>query len=181
MLKGSKVIIRPLEEGDLDCFYRWYNDQEVNYFANGAWPYTTMLSREEITDRLFENGDSHRYTVLDEEHQPIGTIGFREHNVTARSVVLYIIIGEKSHWDKGYGTDSLQTFLYYLFMQWNLNRVMLDVWDGNQRAINCYEKVGFKVEGRLRKSRFVMGEYRDAIVMGLLKEEFITNKAENDC
>ncbi len=41
---------------------------------------------------------------------------------------------------------------------------------GGRRA---YEKVGFKVEGRLRQDRFHGGRFLDTIVMGLLRDELV--------
>ncbi|NMA69790.1 MAG: GNAT family N-acetyltransferase [Desulfitobacterium sp.] len=173
MLQGKKTYLRPLENDDIVLFKKWYNDQEVNYWANGAWPLTTMLGEEEIEERFFLTQDSSdRYIVLNEKKTPIGTIGFRELNLPARSATLFIIIGEKEYWGQGYGTDALRVLIDYLFLQWNLHRLTVDTWDGNHRAIRAYEKLGFKVEGCLRQARFVQGEYRDAIIMGILRNEY---------
>lgn len=48
----------------------------------------------------------------------------------------------------------------------------LDTWDGNIRAIRCYEKCGFQIEGRLRGAKFIDGQPRDVILMGILREEY---------
>ncbi|MGE4272823.1 MAG: GNAT family N-acetyltransferase [Desulfitobacterium sp.] len=173
MLQGKKIYLRPLATDDIPIYQKWYNDQEVNYWANGAWPLSTMFNEEDIEERFFTpQKDSGRYIILNEEHEPIGTTGFRDINHPARSAVLFIIIGEKDYWGRGYGTDALKVLLDYLFYQWNLNRLSLDLWDGNLRAQKAYEKLGFKTEGRLRQARFVLGEYHDAILMGLLREEY---------
>nr|WP_267901880.1 GNAT family protein [Brevibacillus parabrevis] len=62
--------------------------------------------------------------------------------------------------------------LRFLFLRLNLNRVQLDTWSGNTRAIRAYEKCGFVVEGRLRQNEYVNGQYYDTIMMGILREEF---------
>jgi len=43
----------------------------------------------------------------------------------------------------------------------------------NQRAVRCYEKSGFKLEGRMRQAHFYDGKYHDELIMGVLREEFI--------
>ena len=55
----------------------------------------------------------------------------------------------------------------------NLNRVELDTFDFNERAQNCYLKVGFKEVGRRRKARFIDGEYRNDIIMDVLRDEWL--------
>ena len=174
MLKGSKTYLRPLETSDIPLYHRWYNNQEVNYWANAAWPVSTMLNEEEIEERFFvSQHENRRYIILNENNEPIGTTGFRDLNLPARSAVLFIVIGEEEYWDRGYGTDALKVLISHLFLQWNFHRLSLDTWDGNLRAIKAYEKLGFQIEGRLRQARFVLGEYRDAILMALLREEYL--------
>jgi [ribosomal protein S5]-alanine N-acetyltransferase len=174
MLEGSKTILRSLEPDDIPIYHRWYNDQEVNLWSSAAWPINTMLSEEEVEERFFvTQRESKRFTILNKNQEPIGTTGFREVNIPARSGVLFIVIGEKEYWGQGYGTDALKLLLDYLFLQWNFHRVSLDTWDGNHRALRAYEKLGFQIEGRLREARFVMGKYHDAILLGLLRDEYL--------
>jgi RimJ/RimL family protein N-acetyltransferase len=173
MLQGKKISIRPLEEEDIEGIYNWYNDQEFNLWASGAWPLNTLKSKEELARKFIDQPDGgHRYAILNEDSAVIGSVGFREHNIPARSAVVYINIGRSEYWGKGYGTEALMIFVKYLFFQWNFHRLSLDTWDGNIRAIRAYEKVGFKIEGRLREACYVLGEYHDAVLMGLLKREF---------
>ncbi|SDH15790.1 GNAT family N-acetyltransferase [Desulfosporosinus hippei] len=174
MLHGLKTSVRPVEEDDIDEIYQWYNDQEVNLWSTGAWPLNTLLNKEQLSIKFLDgSSDGYRYSILDENNYLIGTIGFKELNIPSRSTTLFVVIGNKSFWGKGYGTDALIVFARYLFTQWNLHRISLDTWDGNLRAIKAYEKVGFKIEGRLREARYVLGSYHDAILMGLLKSEFL--------
>ncbi len=59
----------------------------------------------------------------------------------------------------------------------NLNRVWLYVYEHNERGIRTYEKVGFKREGLLRQETFREGRYWDAIVMAILREEWMAEKS----
>ncbi|MDR3584274.1 MAG: GNAT family protein [Desulfosporosinus sp.] len=174
MLKGQKTWIRPIEEDDIDLLYQWYNDQEVNLWSSGAWPLNTLLSKDQIAAKFLDGSpDTYRYAILDENNLLIGSTGFKELNIPSQSATLYVVIGNKAYWGHGYGTDALITFVRFLFTQWNFHRISLDTWDQNLRAIKAYEKVGFKIEGRQREARFVLGSYHDAILMGLLREEFL--------
>ena len=57
------------------------------------------------------------------------------------------------------------------FEMMNLNRIHLDVFPENERAIRCYEKVGFAIEGRTREAIFKHGGYHDLILMSVLVGE----------
>ena len=56
---------------------------------------------------------------------------------------------------------------------------MLTVKSFNERAIKCYEKVGFKEFGRRRESYFLNGKYYDDVHMDILSKEFIGNYIKN--
>ncbi|WP_407308826.1 GNAT family N-acetyltransferase [Desulfosporosinus sp. SB140] len=175
MLTGKRIKIRPLEEDDIDMLFQWSNDEEVNYWSSGAWPLNSLQTKEQLIEKFLDSPpDSYRYAILNENDSLIGTIGFREINVPSRSATLFIVIGNKPYWGQGYGTDATITFVRFLFTQWNFHRISLDTWDENLRAIRAYEKVGFKIEGRQREARFVLGNYHDAVLMGLLRDEFLT-------
>ena len=82
-------------------------------------------------------------------------------------------IGERKNWDKGYGTDAMQIGLKFAFHEINLERVTLGVFGYNARALRSYEKAGFKLEGAHREALLRDGKRYDALVMGILKEEWL--------
>jgi len=86
---------------------------------------------------------------------------------------LGIGIGERDYWGKGYGTDTMRLILRFAFMELNLHRVTLDVFEYNSRAIRSYEKAGFRHEGRQRQFLFRNGKRWDLLEMGILREEWL--------
>ena len=54
----------------------------------------------------------------------------------------------------------------------NLHNIKLRAYSFNERAINCYQKCGFKEIGRRREARIVAGEKYDVIQMDILASEF---------
>ena len=89
-----------------------------------------------------------------------------------RSAMLGIVIGEKGRWDQGYGQEAINLLLDYGFSLLNLNSVMLGTFSFNERALHCYEKVGFTTEGILRQEIYRRGQYHDALIMRMLRSEW---------
>ena len=83
-----------------------------------------------------------------------------------------IIVGEKAYWGKGYGTEATRLVVGFAFDRLNLNKVWLGVHADHPGAIRAYEKVGFKIEGRLRQEMVRNGVYADRLIMGILREEY---------
>jgi len=82
------------------------------------------------------------------------------------------MIGEKDKWGEGYGGEAVTLLLDYGFNILNLNSVQLGVFAFNQRAIRCYERIGFKHIGTARESRILGGEKHGTILMDILASEF---------
>ena len=82
------------------------------------------------------------------------------------------MIGDKSVWNQGYGTETMRLLLRHAFQTLNLRRVFLRVNSDNLYAIRTYEKVGFMHEGRLRQAVYIDGEYDDLLMMSVLRTEW---------
>ena len=72
----------------------------------------------------------------------------------------------------------MRLLLDYGFGLLNLNSVMLGTFAFNQRAIHCYERVGFKVIGRRRQARIIAGVKYDAVLMDILADEYESSCVE---
>jgi RimJ/RimL family protein N-acetyltransferase len=82
------------------------------------------------------------------------------------------MIGEKSFWNLGYGTEAVRLLVAHGFQSLNLNRIALHVFQDNPRAIRAYEKAGFTHEGRQRQGEFHQGKYVDVLLMSILRSEW---------
>ncbi len=102
----------------------------------------------------------------------IGNIGFFNLDYKNRCAELGIMIGDKSCWNQGYGTEAVRLLVQHGFRTLNLNRIYLRVLENNPRAIRAYEKAGFTHEGRQRQAEFMDGQFVDLLVMSILKSEF---------
>jgi RimJ/RimL family protein N-acetyltransferase len=177
MLIGERIRLRRPEREDLARFRDWLNDPEVRRHLSLAYPVGLAHEEQWLDEQMRQEPAVQAYVIeaprAPEEWAPIGVVGFQGLDWRNRSVEIGLFIGDKSLWDGGYGTDATRTLVRFAFRELNLNRVLLRVYEDNTRAIRCYEKVGFKEEGRLRQDRFRDGRYLDTVLMGLLREEFI--------
>jgi RimJ/RimL family protein N-acetyltransferase len=83
-----------------------------------------------------------------------------------------IFIGEKSLWNQGYGTEVMKLLLKHGFHTLNLNRIALEVYENNPRAVRSYEKAGFVHEGCKRQGMYKDGHYIDILLMSVLRSEW---------
>ncbi len=165
--------LRPVEEGDLPLFLRWFNDPDVRYWLNMSdGPELTLESEREWYEEM--RGDPARvvWCIETEEGRPIGNLGLHAIDETQGRATLGISIGEKGQWGRGYGTEAIRQALRYGFEELALRRIDLQVDEDNLRGIRSYEKCGFVREGLLRAHRLRRGRPVNAVVMAILREEF---------
>jgi RimJ/RimL family protein N-acetyltransferase len=103
----------------------------------------------------------------------IGDLSLEIVDWSGRDAFVGLGIGETAYWGKGYGTDVMNILLRFAFLEINLRRVTLTVFEYNPRAIRSYEKTGFQHEGRLRKVLNKEGKRWDMLFMGILREDWM--------
>ncbi len=173
MLEGKLVRLRALEPTDAERAYTWINDREVTHFIMARYPMSHTDEERWLAETSHGNGFADlRLAIETKEGAHIGNCGLHRASPENRSAELGILIGDKSFWSSGYGTDAVLTLLHFAFDQMNLHKVALGVFEFNERAQACYRKCGFVVEGRNREDYFQDGRYWDIIRMSVLRREF---------
>ena len=98
----------------------------------------------------------------------IGTCSLRSINHQHRNAELQIRIGVAKARGVGYGVEAVNLLLDHAFLDLNLQRVFLNVFEGNEVAIAAYKKCGFEMEGCQRRAVFIDGKYLDVYMMSVL-------------
>jgi RimJ/RimL family protein N-acetyltransferase len=179
MIIGERIRLRALERSDLPQFLTWLNDPEVTENLFLMHP----LSMEE-EEKWFEGMNKrplYERPLCIEVREPdhwhlIGNLSLMDFQWTHRSAELGIVIGDKAHWNQGYGTEAINLLVKHAFDELNLHRVWLRVYDTNPGGMRCYEKVGFQHEGTLREAVYKHGEYINMHVMSILRHEWHQDK-----
>jgi ribosomal-protein-alanine N-acetyltransferase len=176
MLKGERVLLRPVKRSDISYFLKWFNDPEVLQYVGLYLPMTEMYEEKFIEELGTTRVRSDVILVIEviEGHstKPIGSCGLHQINPKDHDSVFGIVIGEKDYWSKGYGTEAARLLINYGFQQLNLHRISSAAVAFNERSIKLHRKLGFREEGRRREAVFKNGRYHDHVMFGLLREEW---------
>lgn len=144
LITGAKVELRPVSLEDYRRTYEWRNDEETVKWEAGTGLFQHSHVALEQIDYAYEQEiikqdkrEKGRFSIYTNGENPkhIGLIEYREINMVSRRCTVGIGIGVKEYWSNGYGSDAMKALVHYLFQTMNLNRVQLDTWSGNERAI----------------------------------------------
>lgn len=180
MIYGERIRFRAPERSDIPQFTRWVNDSEVRQGIAHYLPMSLANEESWFENMLKRPRDEQPFVIevrgageqAEESWTAIGNCSFFDIDWRSRHSEFGILIGEKAYWNQGYGTEAVQLLVRYGFETLNLNRIWLQVYETNPRAIRAYEKAGFIQEGRKRQAEYLNGEYVDVLLMSILRLEW---------
>lgn len=180
LLIGEKIRLTAITRDDLPAFLRWMNSMEIRRLLGQEQAIPFNMEDQTGWYEQSNKKPAQRPMAIRtlEDNTLIGNCGVMQVNHAARHCMVGIVIGEREYWGRGYGSDALNVLLRYIFMEMNLNRVGLEVYSYNTRAIKAYAKVGFVQEGVLREMVLRDGDYYDMHIMGILHREWLAKNAD---
>ncbi len=173
MKKKFRVYLRALEPEDYALLHKWRNDEEIAYSFSGTKLFTSTSNEKKwIEDRIFDNANVSCAICLKETDEFIGCVFLNSIDYTNRTGHCPTFIGVREYWGKGYATEARILILKYAFLEKGLNRIWAQVHVDNFGSLKMHDKCGYKREGVLRQVSYQRGEFKDMIIMSILRSEF---------
>lgn len=164
MIVGQKIELRGIEKKDAPLIYDWVNQAELRELTGTVYPVSEYEHEKWIASVTCS--DNRKIFAIYRDDRCVGTIGLKNIDYINSNAELFVSIGDQSSRNLGGGTDAVSTLVSYCFLHLNLHRIYLHVFESNVKAIHCYEKAGFSVEGKLLDHHFAKGKYENVLVMG---------------
>jgi len=179
MIYGKRIRLRRDERSDLPKFVEWLNDPEVRRYLSMTLP-ISQASEEQWFENMLKHPAEEQPLGIEikdgDNWRLIGNCSLFDFNWRTRSAEVGLLIGDKSCWNKGYGTEVMRLLLRHGFETLNLNRIYLHVAAENGGGIRAYEKAGYVHEARLRQADFREGKYCDDLIMSVVRSEWNPEK-----
>jgi len=173
MLTGDTVLLVPPTPDDLPLFASWLSDLDtLRLLAFQPAVPLTIADEEAWFASLCQASDNQFVFAIrhQEDKRLLGNCGLVVQNWRSRQAELGIFIGQAR--GQGFGGDALRVLLRFGFDDLNLNRIALQVYSYNPRAVALYERLGFVHEGTLREAIQRDGRFYDIYVMSILRDEW---------
>lgn len=172
----GEFMLRQHAYEDGEEYLNYLTDTDVNRFVpEECIPKTLDRAREEVDYHrdLFRYRRSLYWALARKDNNKIvGSCGFnywnRDH---ARCEISYDLA--RKYWNRGVMTRTVRAVLAFAFTQMQLHRVEATVHPENVGSLSVLNKMGFKREGLLREHKKLHGKYYDAIMLSLLRKEFM--------
>lgn len=171
-LKSARVYLRPFALSDLPTLLAWINDPDMRPHLSRSLPINEAQEREFIEKHSCTSEQLAFLICEAKTHRSVGACGLHGIHWPDRACELGIFLADEKSRGSGLGSEVLASLLDYAFGRLNLHRCWLRVVANNQRAIRCYERLGFVAEGAEREARFSDGAYADILRYSILDREW---------
>ena len=181
-MKQMNIILRELENKDLDDYLYWNHPSREFHKFNG--PYYGKKSEDELKryvedlkERLLKgekNVLKNKKIIADKDTDKIiGSVNWYWKSEETLWMEVGIVIFNENYWGKGIGYTGLKMWIDEIFAENpKLIRIGLSTWSGNLRMMRLAEKLGLKKEAVYRKARIVDHTYYDSVSYGILRDEW---------
>ena len=174
MLKTERILLRAIEEKDLNLMAQWRSNPDVYEYFYEYCPIS--LKQQTIWyDNQLKNPNEMNFVISAHDGNAIGTVSI--YNIDRRNRKAEwgrLIIGDASKRDAGIGFDAVKLIQEYSFAHLNLHKLYCDALSSNDRAKALYVKLGFREDCVLREHVFKNGSYVDIVVFSMLDAEYFS-------
>jgi len=172
--QGRKVRLRAIEPGDWETYAAWnLDDEQARCLAAVPFPQSREAVRRWAEQEALRRpeDDRFRFVVENGADEAVGDV--TTHRCDRRvGTFSYGLNVRREHRRRGYASEAIGLVLRFYFRELRYQKVTVDVFDFNTPSVRLHEKLGFRLEGRLRRMTFGDGRFSDVLVYGLLAEEF---------
>lgn len=176
MLEGLLVDLVPYGNAFEEKQHTWVSRESMFWASMGDRWFATRASVDRRRQRHRDEDQGPRlnvsFGIRTKDGTPLGYFGINWLVPHHRLGMLGAMIHEPEYWGGGYGTDALLLIADYAFDWLDLRKLWLMTMSLNARVLRQMEKVGFTLEAQQREATYADGQWVDAPIYGLLREEW---------
>jgi diamine N-acetyltransferase len=164
------VVLRRAEPEDADFLLGLLTDDDTRPFLGGRAGGSRNAISEEI-ERSIREPDAFGWFVVEVEGVAAGSVAFHRVNERNRIAEAGRFAITPEFRGRGIGLEAARQFQRLLLLELGFHRIELQIYGFNERALAHAERSGYVREGVKRKAYEKHGEWQDAVLFSLLRED----------
>lgn len=163
-LSGDRLTLRTVTDEDHSFLAEHWNRPTIRRYTDSHDP----LTAAELIERGEDSGPGF---LVCRDGESVGFAwAFDLNDVAGNGEIGYWIAADER--GQGYATETVDLLCEWAFLDRQLEKLLARVFEGNEPSMRVLEKAGFEREGRLRQHYRVEGDRVDAVLFGLLADEW---------
>ncbi|WP_309667332.1 GNAT family protein [Tabrizicola sp.] len=172
ILTGERVGLSVMQTQDVPTIALW--NQNLDFTARLGVPGEahTLEARQDFYERNSRITDSSaEFSIIALDTGQLVGFGGLFDITRAMTATMFVGIGDRDQRKKGFGTEASRLICEYGFFFRSLHSIKVEVHEYNAEARRLYERLGFKIVGRLRGANLLNNRRYDEVIMDLLHSD----------
>jgi RimJ/RimL family protein N-acetyltransferase len=167
------ITLREISREDIPAINKWRQDPVVSDGIGAPRRFIGLdVDLRWYDDYLARRGSEVRCAVcLADSGEMVGMVSLTRIDHVHRHAEYNAMVGERASQNRGIGTAATQAMVRHGFFDLNLNRIYVSILRDNVSSIRMCANAGFKEEGTIREGAYKNGQYRDLVLMSVLRSE----------
>lgn len=173
-IKGDKVTLRRPQPDEAKTMTTWLEDMEVNQYLSITHPLSEKQEEEWLEGQARDPNSI--FWAVEFEDRLVGVTSIERIDWANQHGTTGTVIGDKSVWGQGLGTELMGLRANYAFTQTTLRKLKSGYLADNVGSAKAQERAGYQIVGRQRQEYFRGGHWIDHVVTELLREDWQENQ-----
>lgn len=177
ILEKNDVSLVVPEIWDIDLWYKWVNDVEIQWFLwSMFWTIISYKSEQDFFYSLNKDDTKITFSIyIKSLEKSIWNISLFDIDYKNSRAEIWVSIFDKDNQWKWFWTVAMQLIQKYAFEILWLNKIYLKYIWYNKRAWKVYWNIWFKEIWVFSEHEYRFWKYHDLVIMELLKKDYIKN------
>ncbi len=173
IFQGKLVRLRAGEPSEAVIFRNWDREdtESGRLMYEIPFPMPRLNEQASSNEVKLHEGDNFPFTIETLDGVVAGAIHIHHCDVRCGTFMYGIAIFPE-HRRKGYAFEAIWLTLRYYFYERRYQKCTAEVYSFNEASARLHERLGFTLEGRLRRMVYTAGAFRDTLFYGITIEEF---------
>lgn len=172
MIRGDKILLRPVQEADLAQLYRFHVDiaNRGHYFPLGVL--AEPVFKQRFHDTGFWGKEEGMLLIVTPEGEIIGHVEYFPTVAYLDELELSYHLYDAAYRGQGIVTEAVNLLTGYLFANRKAYRIRLVIHPDNRASLRIAEKCGYRYEGTARGAWFHQGVNQDVAVYAQVRPDY---------
>ena len=172
-LTSERLSLTAYSDQDLAELLPFFQDVSTlrYYLPTTIRPFNLGQLKKLLKD--WNDGESNFVFAIRVDGQICGLVNIDGLDYPNSHAEIGIAITDRLRRGQGLAAEALRILLDFAFGELNLQRIWCRIISGNEPSIRLFTQAGFQQEGVLRRHVRRSGEFRDMLVYGLLRDEYL--------
>jgi putative acetyltransferase len=164
------ITLRRATAEDVDWLVALLTGEDTEPFLGGQRAVNAESVAAEV-ERSQAEPERFGRLIIESDGERAGVMGFEERSEVHKIAHLGGLAVHPDYRGRGVADQAARLLQRYLLIELGFHRLQLKCYGFNERAIRHSKRVGFVREGVERKAYLRHGEWQDAVLFGLLRED----------